>query len=398
VAVPESAASPDADRPHSRRRLAAIVVVPALVLFVFTVARFSGPHLRAMAVLMRFSSPQAPGFSAHFAHHPYSEQVITATTAAGPLRYRLYTPQDMRFPSGMVLLHGVHHLGIEEPRLVSFSRALASAGIEVMTPELHDLADYHVVPHSIDEIGLSSGILSRQLANTKVGIMGLSFAGGMALLAASRPEYAGNMAFVLAVGAHDDLARVSRFFAVNAIEKPDGSTVPFQAHEYGVLVLAYSHLEDFFSAADIPVARETLREWLWEKSDAALLSAHQMTPEGQHEFDELVHHRGDLQQQLVGEITKHHEEMEAVSPHEHLGKLTVPVFLLHGSGDSVIPASETLWLEQDVPQKRLQAALISPALVHVSMEQNVSAWQKWELVHFLARVLAMSDGNSRYRR
>jgi dienelactone hydrolase len=394
VASPKSAASAGADRPHSRR-LVAIVTVPALVLLIFLAARFSGPHLRAMAVLMRFSNPQAPGFSAHFAHHSYSEQVMTATTAAGPLRYRLYTPHDVRFPSGMVVLHGVHHLGIEEPRLVSFSRALASAGIEVMTPELQDLADYHVVPHSIDEIGVSSGILSRQLSNSKVGIMGLSFAGGMALLAAARPEYAGHIAFVLAVGAHDDLARVSRFFAVNAIERPDGSTSPFPAHEYGVLVLAYSHLEDFFSPADVPAAREAVREWLWEKPDGALLSAHQMTPEGQHEFDELVHHREHLQQQLVGEISKHHEEMEAVSPHGHLGNLTVQVFLLHGSGDSVIPASETLWLEHDVPHKRLQAALISPALVHVSMEQSVSAWQKWELVHFLARVLAQED-KSRY--
>jgi pimeloyl-ACP methyl ester carboxylesterase len=378
--------------------LIALVAIPAMALCVFAGSRFCGPHLRAMAVLMRFSNPQDPGFSGHFAHHPYAEQVFSEATAAGPLRYRLYIPQDVKYPSGMLLLHGVHHLGIEEPRLVSFSRALASAGIEVMTPELNDLADYHVVPHSIDQIGLSAGILSRKLSSNRVGVMGLSFAGGMALLAATRAEYAPNIAFVLAVGAHDDLTRVSRFFAMNAIQRPDGSTIPFQAHEYGVLVLAYSHLEDFFAASDVPIARDALREWLMEKPDAALLTAHQLTAGGQHEFDELVHHRDQLKQQLVGEIDKHRGEMEAVSPHGHLGNLAIPVFLLHGSGDSVIPASETLWLEQDVPRKKLEAALISPALVHVSMEQSVSATQKWQLVHFLARVLATAEGNSRYRR
>ena len=28
----------------------------------------------------------------------------------------LYTPQDVQDPGGVVLLHGVHHLGIDDPR------------------------------------------------------------------------------------------------------------------------------------------------------------------------------------------------------------------------------------------------------------------------------------------
>ena len=46
------------------------------------------------------------------------------------LRYRLYIPQDVQNPGGVVLLHGVHHLGIEDPRLWKLARALASAGIQ----------------------------------------------------------------------------------------------------------------------------------------------------------------------------------------------------------------------------------------------------------------------------
>src|SRR5437764_213092 len=134
---------------------------------------------------------------------------------------------------------------------------------------------------------------------------GLSFAGGMALLAAARPEYSSKISFVAAIGAHDDLARVSRFFAINKIEKPDGSIVPFSAHEYGVLVLAYSHLEDFFSPADIPAARESLRLWLWEQLDASQSAARKMSAAGQTEFGLLVHHRERLEQQLLLEIERH---------------------------------------------------------------------------------------------
>lgn len=379
--------------PPRKRRLVTLAIIAAiLVLCVALFSRAISTHLRSMSVLARFSSPDSKGLNTRFARHPFTEQLVTETTAVGSIRYRLYIPRDVQSPPGMVLLHGVHHLGIEEPRLVNFSRALAGSGIEVMTPELGDLANYHVVPYSIDVIGTSAGILARTLHASQVGIMGLSFAGGMALLSARRPEYAGNIGFVVAIGAHDDMARVARFFATNVIQKPDGSSVPFQAHEYGVLVLAYSHLEDFFTPADIPVARDALRLWLWEKSDEASASAKKLSPAGQTEFDQLVHHRDQLQQQLLTEIEKHHAEMDAVSPHGHLGSLSVPVFLLHGTGDSVIPASETEWLERDVPGKEIQAALISPALIHVSMESTTTLTQKWQLVDFLAKVLD-SAGN-----
>ncbi len=54
------------------------------------------------------------------------------------------------------------------------------------------------------------------------------------------------MGFVLAVGAHDSMRRVAKFFASNVLELPDGKQEHFQSHEYGLLILAYSHLEDFF--------------------------------------------------------------------------------------------------------------------------------------------------------
>lgn len=344
-----------------------------------------------MSVLLRFANPEAKGFGTRFARHPLAERVGSAQGAGQTFQYRIYTPTDVSNPGGVVLLHGVHRLGIDDPRLISFARALAGAGIEVMTPELRDLADYRVTPETVDQIGMAAVVLSTEMKHRKVGVMGLSFAGGLALLAACKPVYANNIGFVLAIGSHDDLGRVSRFFALNSIEKPDGTTVPFQAHEYGVLVLAYSHLDGFFSPADEPAAKDALRLWLWEQQDAAIKAEQQLSPEGQQEFERLVHHRDQVQQQLIQEIQAHKDEMEAVSPHGHLANLDVPVYLLHGSGDSVIPASETLWLAKDVPQKDLQAMLISPALIHVNMEDGVSLGQRWELTNFLAKVVNAAD-------
>ena len=194
-----------------------------------------------------------------------------------------------------------------------------------------------------------------------------------------------------AIGAHDDLVRVSRFFATNTVEKPDGTIVPFAAHEYGVLVLAYAHLDNFFSAKDVPIAREALRLWLQERPEPALIAIKKLTPQGQEMFDKLLHHHEELRPKLLEEIDAHRDEMAPVSPHGQIGKLTVPVFLLHGAGDNVIPPTETLWLAHDLPAGEVKRVLISPALIHVDMDEKVTYRQQWELVDFIAAVLGMAE-------
>ncbi len=365
------------------------VLIASLVLIGAVLLHPIGAHLRAVSLLLRFSNQNAGGLAASFARHPFQEEDGVAQTPHGPLRYRMYAPQDVKNPGAVVLLHGVHHLGIEDPRMWNLARALAGAGVLVMTPELHDLADYRVTARTIDVIGDSANVLSTRMQR-KVGVIGLSFAGGLSLLAAGRPEYAPRIGFVMAIGAHDDMGRVARFFAANVIARPDGTQSTLAAHEYGVLVLAYAHLEDFFSPQDIPPAREALREWLWEKPDA-MQAAAKLSPAGQKEFDELLHHRELLRDSLLQEITLHKDEMDAVSPHGHMAALQAPVYLLHGAGDTVIPASETLWLARDVPAQWLKASLVSQALVHVDMGGKVKWQDQWQLVDFMAQVLDATD-------
>src|SRR5215472_17693420 len=253
-----SARAPESPR-HWRKVVYWLIFVIILASGAVAGRQLADNHLRAMSILARLSNPKAQGFIARFSGQPFTEEMGSALTPQGVLRYRLYIPTGGGHRPGVVLLHGIHKAGIEEPRLVNFGRLLAGAGIEVMTPELKDLADYHVTPGTVDAIGNAVLLLSEKTSEPKVGVLGLSFAGGLALLAAERPVYAPRIGFVAAVGAHDDMTRVARFFAANMIERPDGSSVAFQAHEYGALVLAYAHPEDFFPPRDVATAREALR-------------------------------------------------------------------------------------------------------------------------------------------
>ncbi len=85
-----------------------LFVVFASVVFIGAVLLHPvGPHLRAMALLLRFSNPQAQGVATRFADHPFKEEDGSALTPHGPLRYRMYVPLDAKNAGGVVLLHGM---------------------------------------------------------------------------------------------------------------------------------------------------------------------------------------------------------------------------------------------------------------------------------------------------
>jgi dienelactone hydrolase len=291
----------------------------------------------------------------------------------------------------MVIVHGVHRLGIQEPRLMAFSRAISASGILVLTPEVEDLSDYRITEHSINVIGAAAHML-RERAGEKVGILGLSFAGGLSILAASDPKYSGDVGFVMSIGGHDDLERVSEFLATDKISHPDGTIENLQAHEYGALVMVYSHPEDFFSPLDVDLAREALRLQLREKPNEARLIAAKMSPAGRAKIDLLLTHKKEmLADELLASVRKHADGMQRVSPHGNLAGLRAPVLLLHGFGDTVIPASEILWLEREVPAPLMRAALITPLLSHVDVAKTSTVADKFAMVRFIAAMLDEAD-------
>ncbi len=320
---------------------------------------------------------------------------ITIDGPSGPIKAKMYIPSGVEHAPAMVVLHGVHHLGIEEPRLVNFSLALASHGIVVMTPEMADLADYHVAPNAIQVIGASVHSIAQRTGAKKVGILGLSFAGGLALIAAADANISEEVSFVVAVGAHDNIARVLRFYVTDEIPQVNGTTLKMQAHEYGALVVVYSHPELFFANEDVEAAREAIRLWLWEKFDAAKEAAKKLSPEGQAKMSKLFEHKIEvLKPELLAGIETHPEEISAVSPAGKLAALKVPVLLVHGAGDNVIPPSETEWLAKEVPPGLLEEALLSPAISHVEIGgKGPTLRDKLNLVHFMSEMLSEADGS-----
>lgn len=367
-------------------RLRKKFVIPLLIVILLVAVFFSPPgqnHLHAAGALMRMEDHNRNDWIARAGTYPVDE--ISATVNSLPAR--VYVPRGLKIAPGLVIAPGVHHLGINEPRLIAFARILASYGNVVMTPQLPALADYRIDESSIALIGEAARELAKRLSVPRVGLLGLSFSGGLALLAASRAEYTDSIAYVVAIGAHDDLGRVMRYFATDQAPEPDGHVLRIPSHPYGVLVVVYGRPEDFFAPTETTRARECLRLLLWEQTDAARQCSASLSTAGQVQMTRLIKDdRAPFVPLLLHEADAHADEMARLSPHGHLAGLHVPVLLLHGAGDNVIPSSETLWLAQDVQSKWLRSKLISPAISHVELAASGS--DKLALVHWMAGLLA----------
>jgi dienelactone hydrolase len=370
-------------QPTSRRRLALALALTALLALV---ARPAFHHSRAAALLVAFAAPKDAAASG-----PTLVEERTSFDVAGrTIPARLYAPAGVKDAPAIVMVHGVHFRGMEEPRLERFARAVAGAGYVVMTPEVSELSDYRVAPASIETVGAAVRELGARRHTRQVGLMGMSFGGGIALLTAADPRFADQVAFVVAIGAHDDLGRVTRFFVTNTAVAPSGTERPLHAHEYGATVAVYARVASFFPAEDVPAARVALRKWLEQDREAARAAAAALSPASRAKVEKLfAADVAAVRDEIVAMLAtdEAQREMRRMSPHENLAGLRANVFLLHGEGDTVIPATETQWLAADVPPARLRMALITPAIQHVELHAP-SLTERAALVHFMGEVLA----------
>ncbi len=374
-------------RPSHQARLLAwiLLLLPVVAVLLYPLAQ---DYLRAASLLQRISDPNAGGWLANYGVHPVDVRDTTFNFRGKAIPVHIYTPRGIGFAPGIVIVHGMHRLGIDDPRLVNSARAVASSGFFVMTPMVPGITDYRVERESADLIGTAAQIFARELSVPKVGILAISFSGGLSLLAASDPQYSPSIAWVASVGGYYDLAHVLRFFATGEAIRPDGSIEHMPPHEYGPLIVVYDEPQDFFAPADVQAGHEALQFLLAENGKASEALTHTMTPDDQAIMQRIYHkERASFGPEILSEIAKHHDELTAASPAGHLQSLHVPVLLLHGADDAIIPPTELLWLQQNIPKKYLLDALISPAIGHVNFGAKVKLRDRLALVHWMALMI-----------
>jgi len=374
-----------------RWKRAAAVVVAGVLLLSVVAWPFCWTHLRAFAILKRVSGQPVPELVSAAVSYPVEISDVTISMAGQPIRARTYFPQGHPNAPALVILHGVHHLGIDEPRLTSFASAMASCGMRILTPELPGIKDYRVDQDSVRVIGESAKWFDAETGGP-VGVMGLSFSGGLALVAASEAEYRPSFKFIVAVGSQNAMEHVGEYYLTGREARPDGSVELLPAHEYGPLVLEYEHLGDYVPPEDVAAVRAVLQQHLYEDREGELLARSKLTPRQLNETLMLMDATSEeTRKRLAAENQRYADEMQELSPHGRLGGLAIPVFLLHGEADNIIPSAETLWMARELPESSRGAVLITPVFSHLDVTREPGVADQMRLVHFVALVVRAAE-------
>jgi len=379
----------------SRRTKGLGIVAAALLLGAWA----SNGYLRAAAFVVQASGMQGYARKAAAVETgEFDERALTIPWRGGQLRARLYSPHGTS-DRAMVLVPGVHAAGVDEPRLVQFARDLASVRHTVLTAELTDLTQYRITPRTTDMIEDAALWLSgqRELARDgRVGMMGISFAGGLSIIAASRERLRDRVAFVMSFGGHGDLPRTLRYLCTGV--QPDGSTRP--PHDYGVVIILLSVADRVVPPDQVEPLRNVIMTYL-EASRLDLVDkneswntfqrARAMTaslPEPSKTLMGYVNERdvGHLGPILLPYVTALGDDRE-VSPATQAAP-RAPVYLLHGTDDNVIPAIESFLLADTLRERGVEVhQLATPLITHAEVDRSATAAAMLKLVGFWAGVL-----------
>jgi pimeloyl-ACP methyl ester carboxylesterase len=161
-----------------------------------------------------------------------------------------------------------------------------------------------------------------------------------------------------------------------------------RAHEYGLVVLLYEYLPSFVSEEDLPYMRPAIRAWLQEDRSLAWALASQATTEGAERLFTALTRRETkaVRETMARVLSSQADTLRALSPAGRLNEIPVPVYLLHGTGDSVIPPEETAWADKELGA-RPHRALITPLIEHVELDKNFRVGDALDLVDFMAALI-----------
>lgn len=387
-----------------RRRL--LTALTAFVIAVVVFAYVGAPYARAASLIVRAASlgGRAEAFANRQARTVVVQPRHQVSTRYGDVPARLYVPEGTSRRT-VLLVPGIHSMGIEEPRLTALADDLAGAGVKVMAMALPDLQAYRITPRATDVIEDAVTWMSKRpdlAPDGRVGIVGISFSGGLSISAASRPSIRDKVAFVLSFGGHGDLSRVMRYLATGVAPQVPGLEA-HPPHDYGVAVILFGLADRGVVPMDQVVAlREGIETFLlasqltlvsMDQAHAMFAKAREMAtklPEPSRTYLNYVNDRAvnKLGPALVPYLDQLGTRDPALSPQLVEHPTSAPIFLLHGSGDTVIPAAESALFSEDLRRKGADVhILLSELITHAEVNRAATYIDVLKLINLWAQVL-----------
>ncbi|MYI83125.1 MAG: hypothetical protein F4056_07495 [Chloroflexi bacterium] len=312
--------------PYLRRRRTIVLAVLLVLLLGFLWVRPTlHSYLRAGAFTadVVLQLPVRP--LAWATHAPSIEDIAWSGEVEG--RGQLTLPEGDNERPAIILVLGADPAPSDDERVLSLTGGLARIGFVVLLTESDDLNAAVVLPSEIPRlVGAFEALEAHPRVNEEeIGYVALSAGGSLAIVAASQPEIADRVAYIVALGPYYDAESLAASVTSYSFRGPEG-------------------IEEWEPAGIARrVVRNTLLAGLPEADRAAIEAGEATQSAGGPAVAELLQLPTlDRAEELIASLPQaQRAHLEAVSPRYAIDGLRAPLYLLHDRSDEFIPWTES---------------------------------------------------------
>ena len=271
---------------------------------------------------------------------------------------------------GWIVLGGVTRMGRFHPQLARFTHALAESGVCVIAPEIPEWRDLRLESRvTVPTVRAAVHALDARsdVRPGKFGLVGVSFGAPQAAITANHEELSERIGCVVSFGGYCDLQRTLRC-QLTGLHEWEGVTRRIDPDPYGRWVLASNYLTEVpgcEDAADVAAALRRLALASTEQRLPAWDACHDvlkrelrlcLAPRRQALFDLFapltaspVTEREETERMAIDLAGACRRSEPLLDPAPELRRMRVPMHLFHGRGDRLVPYTESLRLNQGLP-------------------------------------------------
>ena len=246
---------------------------------------------------------------------------------------------------GMLLVFGVNNLGRQHPAVERVADALARTGVAVVVPDSATLLEGRLEVGEIDGVVRAFELLVErpEVDPDRVGIVGFSVGGSLALIAARDERIAGRVRYVNAFGAYGDARTYLASMAAHAYEL-DGEEVEWLPTPLARQVFAGFVFESVQDSDD--------RRRLTDAFEETIVEGRRPEPDRALERELGLGGRAVYRLLTAGSLAEARQAIDAlpapaqrfmdgISPVRHLDGLLAEVYLMHEIDDHHVPFVES---------------------------------------------------------
>lgn len=388
-----------------RRALLFFLLVPFLL-----TACVSPESWEAVRVLKDIDAGDAPSALKQTTTTPRRREIGYRVVQPGtgqpgpPQRADLYHPNRADpddLDGALVLVPGFTSSGKNDRRLVALAKSFARSGFLVLVPDLRGsretrvrLGDARRIADAVVHLSARPelGRLAGAGTTPEVGLVAISYAVGLAVLATTESDAKERTGFLVGLGGYYDTTEVVRFTTTGAYRLPGErrwrNLKPLRAAKWYFLSGNIDALEDPQDRAVLTAIAEIRqrsgREALVDGQGRGLVA--QLGPEGRSLYALMTNEAPAQVESLLDALPESlRAQLDALSLRERdLSHLAGRLILIHGREDPLVPFSESLALSRAVPGTEL---FLIDGFSHIN-PRSVGVIGKLQLADAIQAILA----------